>query len=110
MSAAQAASATSAPDPLLPADGKPAQSAPALLVATQATELVLTSGQPQIAPVDGTSLLTMTNADHAVFIVADQRLLRAGLGSLVQSEQHERPVDLRARQCAAARLCPHLGA
>ena len=70
MSAAQAASAATAPDPLLPADGKPAQSAPALLVATQPTELVLTSGQPQIAPVDGTSLLTMTNADHAVFIVA----------------------------------------
>ena len=70
LSAAQAASAVAAPDPLLPADGKPAQSAPALLVATQPTELVLTNGQPQIAPVDGTSLLTMTNADHAVFIVA----------------------------------------
>jgi hypothetical protein len=70
LSAAQAASAIAAPDPLLPADGKAAQSAPALLVATQPTELVLTSGQPQIAPVDGTSLLTMTNADHAVFIVA----------------------------------------
>ncbi len=68
--AAQAASVVSAPDPLLPADGKPTQNAPALLVATQPTELVLTSGQPQIAPVDGTSLLTMTNADHAVFIVA----------------------------------------
>ena len=70
LSAAQAASAVSTPDPLLPADGKPAQSAPAVLVASQPTELVLTSGQPQIAPLDGTSLLTMTNADHAVFIVA----------------------------------------
>jgi hypothetical protein len=70
LEAAKAASAATPPDPLLPPDGKPPPSAPALLVATQPVELVLTTGQPEIAPVDGTSLLTMTNADHAVFIVA----------------------------------------
>jgi hypothetical protein len=70
LDAAKAASAASTPDPLLPSDGKPPQSPPALMVATQPTELILTTGQPEIAPVDGTSLLTMTNADHAVFIVA----------------------------------------
>jgi hypothetical protein len=70
LDAAKAAAAAATPDPLLPADGKPPQNPPALLVATQPTELVLTSGQPEIAPVDGTALLTMTNADHAVFIVA----------------------------------------
>ncbi len=68
--AGKAAAAVQAPDPLLPADGKPPQSPPALLVATQPTEFVLTSGQPEISPVAGTSLLTLTNADHAVFIVA----------------------------------------
>jgi hypothetical protein len=70
LDAAKAASAVSTPDPMLPADGKPPASPPALMVATQPTELVLTTGQPEIAPVDGTALLTMTNADHAVFIVA----------------------------------------
>jgi hypothetical protein len=70
LDAGKAAAAAATPDPLLPADGKPPASPPALMVATQPTELVLTTGQPEIAPVDGTALLTMTNADHAVFIVA----------------------------------------
>ena len=66
--AAKAAAQASAPDPLLPEDGKPPEAPPSLLVVTQPTELVVTSGPPQIAPVAGVGLLTMTNADHAVFV------------------------------------------
>ena len=66
--AAKAAAQSAAPDPLLPQDGKPPATPPSLLVVTQPTELVVTSGPPQIAPVAGVGLLTMTNADHAVFV------------------------------------------
>lgn len=66
--AAKAAAQSAAPDPLLPEDGKPPATPPSLLVVTQPTELVVTSGPPQIAPVAGVGLLTMTNADHAVFV------------------------------------------
>lgn len=52
----------------LPSSGtRPAQ-APAVLVATTPTELVLTSGEAQMAPIGGTSLLRMSNANHAVFM------------------------------------------
>jgi hypothetical protein len=66
--AAKAAAKSAAPDPLLPEGGKAPATPPALLVATQPTELVITDGPPQIAPVAGVGLLTMTNADHAVFV------------------------------------------
>ncbi|OWJ68740.1 carbohydrate-binding family V/XII [Inquilinus limosus] len=66
--AAKAAVRSVAPDPLLPEDGKPPATPPSLLVVTQPTELVVTSGPPQVAPVAGVGLLTMTNADHAVFV------------------------------------------
>ena len=66
--AAKAAAQSAAPDPLLPEDGKPPATPPSLLVVTQPTELVVTGGPPQIAPVAGVGLLTMTNADHAVFV------------------------------------------
>lgn len=57
-----------AAESMLPANGqKPAQ-APAVIVATAPTELIVTGGQPQMAPVDGTSLLRMSNADHAVIL------------------------------------------
>ncbi|WP_225934293.1 MULTISPECIES: carbohydrate-binding family V/XII [unclassified Cupriavidus] len=55
-------------DPLMPADGKKPPRAPAVLMATRPAELILTSGEPQMTPVAGTGLLTMSNADHAVFI------------------------------------------
>jgi hypothetical protein len=66
--AATAAAKSAAPDPLLPDGGKPPATPPALAIATQPTELVLTDGPPQLAPVTGVGLLTMTNADHAVFV------------------------------------------
>ncbi|WP_149137252.1 carbohydrate-binding family V/XII [Cupriavidus campinensis] len=56
------------PDPMLPASGKPPAQAPAVLLATQPAELVVTSGEPKMTPVGGTSLLTLSNADHAVFV------------------------------------------
>ncbi|AZG13255.1 carbohydrate-binding family V/XII [Cupriavidus pauculus] len=56
------------PDPMLPADGKTPPRPPAVLMATRPAELILTSGEPQMTPVAGTGLLTMSNADHAVFI------------------------------------------
>ena len=67
-SAAGKAAASMKPDTMLPADGKRPARAPAILFATQPTELVVTSGAPQMAPVSGVSLLTMANADHAVFV------------------------------------------
>ncbi|WP_029353165.1 carbohydrate-binding protein [Bosea sp. 117] len=57
-----------AADAMMPADGKkPAQPA-AVIVATMPTEVIVTNGQPQMVPVDGTSLLRMSNADHAVLL------------------------------------------
>lgn len=56
------------PDPMMPADGKKPSRAPAVLVATKPAELIVTTGEPQMTPVGGVSLLTMSNADHAVFV------------------------------------------
>ncbi|KAI3609736.1 RTX toxins and related Ca2+-binding protein [Cupriavidus necator H850] len=67
-SAATKAAAGMKPDSMLPADGKRPARAPAILFATQPTELVMTSGAPQMTPVSGVGLLTMSNADHAVFV------------------------------------------
>ncbi|WP_455284506.1 carbohydrate-binding family V/XII [Cupriavidus necator] len=67
-SAAAKAATNMKPDAMLPADGKRPARAPAIVFATQPTELIITSGAPQMAPVSGVSLLTVTNADHAVFV------------------------------------------
>ncbi|WP_342051580.1 MULTISPECIES: carbohydrate-binding family V/XII [unclassified Cupriavidus] len=56
------------PDPMLPADGRKPPSAPAVLLATRPAELIVTNGAPQMAPVNGVGLLTVANADHAVFV------------------------------------------
>jgi hypothetical protein len=60
--------AKNAADPMLPANGKPAAHAPAVLVATRPAELIVTDGPAQRKPVDGTGLLTVANTDHAVFV------------------------------------------
>jgi len=67
-SAATRAAASAKPDSMLPADGKRPAQAPAIQLATHPTELVVTSGAPQMTPVSGVGLLTMSNADHAVFV------------------------------------------
>ncbi|WP_341988366.1 carbohydrate-binding family V/XII [Azorhizobium sp. AG788] len=66
--AAKAATATQKAAPLLSQDGKPVTPPPAIIVATQPTELIQTEGQPELLPVAGTALMTMKNADHAVFM------------------------------------------
>ncbi|MFS8036928.1 carbohydrate-binding family V/XII [Xanthobacter sp. AM11] len=66
--AAKAATDAIPADPLLNQDGKPITPPPAILVTTRPTELIQTDGQPQMLPVAGTNLLTMNNADHAVFM------------------------------------------
>ncbi|MBS7540211.1 carbohydrate-binding family V/XII [Ancylobacter lacus] len=53
---------------LMPPNGKPPAQPPAVIVATQPTELVVTQGAPQMVPVDGTTLLRMANADHGVLL------------------------------------------
>jgi hypothetical protein len=68
LSAAEAASRVDKPDPMLPRGGKPSTIVPQVLVETSPAELVITSGAPEFAPVQGTGLLSMTNADHAVFM------------------------------------------
>ena len=66
--AASAALKQAEADPLLNKDGKAITPPPAILVSSVPTELIQTNGQPQMLPVDGTQLLTMSNADHAVFM------------------------------------------
>lgn len=68
IAAGKAADAEIPGDPLLNHDGKPITPPPAILVTTQPTELIQTQGQPEMLPVAGTNLLTMNNADHAVFM------------------------------------------
>jgi hypothetical protein len=68
LAAAAAATRQFKPDPMLPANGKPADVVPQVLVETAPAELVITSGSPLLMPVQGTNLLEMTNADHAVFM------------------------------------------
>lgn len=65
---AKLAERADAPDPMLTADGKRPSAAPSILIATVPTELIQTKGAAEMAPVPGTSLLTMANADHAVFV------------------------------------------
>jgi hypothetical protein len=40
---------------------------PRIVVATEPTELVVTKGPPNLAPVNGTQLLQVTNADESIF-------------------------------------------
>ncbi|HEY9212624.1 MAG TPA: carbohydrate-binding family V/XII, partial [Ancylobacter sp.] len=57
-----------AAETMMPADGKMPAKPAAIIVSTVPTELVLTGGAPQMVPVDGTSLLRMSNADHALLM------------------------------------------
>ncbi|MGE9760299.1 carbohydrate-binding family V/XII [Pseudomonas sp. PDM20] len=68
LNAQQVAEKAGPVDALLPKDGKVPGKAPAILVATRPTELIVSDGTAQMQPVDGVSLLTMKNADHAVFV------------------------------------------
>ncbi|AYC34876.1 carbohydrate-binding family V/XII [Pseudomonas cavernae] len=68
LAVAKQAIATAKPDPLLPADGKQAAQAPSIVLASQPSELIITSGAAQLSPVAGVGLLTLANADHAVFV------------------------------------------
>ncbi|MBN3759707.1 carbohydrate-binding family V/XII [Burkholderia sp. Ac-20365] len=66
--AAKQSAALHTADPMLPANGKAAAQAPALLVSTRPSELIVTNGPAQLTPVEGTGLLTIANTDHAVFV------------------------------------------
>jgi hypothetical protein len=68
LAAASAATRQEKADPMLPGDGKPSTVIPQVLVETRPAELIITSGAPEFVPVQGTSLLSMSNADHAVFM------------------------------------------
>lgn len=59
---------TTAADPMLPSDGVTPARAPAVLMTTQPAELIVTNGAPQFVALEGTKLLTLANADHAVFL------------------------------------------
>jgi hypothetical protein len=54
--------------PLLPGSRKAVSPAPAILLATQPTELVVSHGPFELAAVAGTRLQTVTNTEHAVFV------------------------------------------
>lgn len=68
LAAARESEAKQPADTLLPAGAKAAAPAPALLLETQPTELIVTDGPAKLVPVDGTHLLTIANTDHAVFV------------------------------------------
>lgn len=68
LDAATRAAQASLPDSLLPKDGKKATKAPGIILATRPSELIVSNGAAQMSPVDGVSLLTLSNADHAVFV------------------------------------------
>lgn len=71
--AAKFAQARMHPDPLLPADGKPAEPAPALYISTEPTELVITQGPPRWETIDGVALDRLANADHIVLSATGDR-------------------------------------
>lgn len=73
--AVAAAAARQAPvDPMIIKGAARAAQAPALVVSTTPAELVLLKGPAQMRPVQGTSLLAVDNADHALFMLpADNR-------------------------------------
>jgi hypothetical protein len=66
--AASSAQADLKPDPMLPSDGKRPVHAPDVVVAAQPAELVVTDGKLSLQPVKGVNLLSVTNADHALFL------------------------------------------
>lgn len=66
--AARAAQNNMKSDPMLPSDGERAAQAPDVIVAASPAELVVTSGKPALQPVEGTNLLSVSNADHVLFI------------------------------------------
>ncbi len=67
--AEKAAAQQQAFDPLPPPPNTPAGApAPALVASVTPAELVQTKGQPELAPVPGTTLLEIRNADHAAFV------------------------------------------
>lgn len=68
LAAADAARRKTTPDPLLPHGAKPPHRAPAIEVSTVPAELLVTVGQAELRPVQGTSLLSVSNADHALFM------------------------------------------
>jgi hypothetical protein len=68
LDAASKTSANMKPDAFMPGNGQKPPQAPAVIVSTQPAELVQTDGKPQMVPVEGTNLLSVSNADHAVFV------------------------------------------
>lgn len=66
--AAKAANGVQQAAPLLPQDGQPISPPPAVVVSTKPTEVVQTDGPQELAPVMGTGLMSLSNADHAVFV------------------------------------------
>lgn len=77
-----AAAARQAPvDPLMIKGAARAAKPPMVIVSSSPAELVLIKGTAQMRPVQGTSLLSVSNADHALFMLpADNRyyLLSSG--------------------------------
>ncbi len=92
LAAADAAHRKTAFDPLLPHDGKAPQRAPAVAVSTVPAELLVTVGQPELRPVPETSLLSVTNADHALFMnPADNRYYLLVSGRWFRAAQLDGP-------------------
>jgi hypothetical protein len=66
-------------------------SLPEVIVATEPTELIVTSGEPAYSPIDGTGLLLMSNTDADVFMeIASQRYFLLLSGRWYASDSLER--------------------
>ena len=78
---------------------------PAIVVATEPTELIVTQGEPNYSPIDGTQLLYASNTTGHVFkYLADQRTYVLVSRPLVPRRHRRGPLDVRARQGPAAGL------
>jgi hypothetical protein len=65
---------------------------PRIVVATEPTELVVTRGAPNLAPVSGTNLLQVTNADESIFRdVGSQQLFMVLAGRWYTAKSFEGP-------------------
>lgn len=65
---------------------------PAIRVATEPTELIVTDGQPNLAPVSGTQLLYVTNTENDVFRdIQSQRLFLVVSGRWYSAPSFEGP-------------------
>ena len=81
--------------------------APKVIVATEPTELIVTTGKPDFAPLTGTDLLYCSNTENDLIrSLDDQQYYCSAVGAMVQGPEPVGAVDVRPTGLAAGRLRP----